>query len=119
MGVLFGTKARDARVEREVSLKTVADALGFTAAYISDIERGNRNPPVPEKVMLWARIIGEDPDEFVMLAARDRPSVELPIAGDPARGELAYMLARAWTEMTPDQERDLMAYLQKKFGGKA
>jgi len=116
MGARFGKAARRARVEQEVSLKSVADALGFTPAYISDIERGNRNAPSPDKVRRWAEVIKTDPEKFVFLAEVDRPSVELPIEGDPEKGELAYMLARAWPELTKEQEKELMSVVERFRG---
>ena len=116
MGARFGEAARNARIEREVSLKTVADHLGWTPAYVSDIERGNRNPPSAEKVKQWARLIHVDPDQFLRDAALDRPSIELPIEGNPSKGELALMLARAWEQLTKDQEAELMKELKRITG---
>lgn len=116
MGKRFGNAARSARVEQEISLKTVADELGFTAAYISDIERGNRNPPSPEKLRIWAKIIQADPDQFIRLAELDRPSVELSMDGDISRGELALSLARAWTSLTKAEEAQIRSVLARKRG---
>lgn len=113
MGVRFGEEVRSARTNQEVSLRKVADALGFAPAYISDIERGNRNPPAPAKVRLWASLIGLDPDELLRVAAMDRSTVELPIDGDPRRGELAFALAREWPQMTHAQQDELLEFLNK------
>lgn len=113
MGVRFGQYARSARLDQEVTLKAVADAIGFTPAYISDIERGNRNPPTPAKVRQWAILIGADPEKFVRLAALDRSAIELPLTGSSAtKGELALTLARAWDHLTPEQEEQLMTAIE-------
>ena len=37
---------RKAREEAGISLRAMADALGFSAPYLSDIERGNRTCPI-------------------------------------------------------------------------
>lgn len=116
MGVRFGTAARNARIDREVSLKTVADRLGFTPAYISDIERGNRNPPSIEKVRIWANAVEIEPELFIRLAEEDRPSVELPIQGDPRKAELALMLLRQWDSLTDDQESQLLEAVKRIVG---
>ena len=42
----FGKFVRQRRNELGVSLRDFAAQLGMTAAYLSDIEKGNRNPPV-------------------------------------------------------------------------
>jgi transcriptional regulator with XRE-family HTH domain len=116
MSVLFGTEVRNARTRKEISLREVAKKLGFTPVYISDIERGNRNPPGPNTVREWAEIVGLDADSLIRLAAMERPSVELPINGSPSKGELAFALARKWPQMTRDQERELLEYLNKMGG---
>jgi transcriptional regulator with XRE-family HTH domain len=116
MGVTFGRAARDARLERGIPLKRIASELGFTSAYLSDIERGNRNPPAEDKLRLWAAVIGYDPDVFVHLAETDRSSVELSIDGNRIKGELASLLAWAWNTMTEQQGRALVDAATKILG---
>ncbi len=41
--VAIGKQLRELRQKAGMSLRTVADRLGFTAPYISDLERGNRS----------------------------------------------------------------------------
>jgi len=65
----FGEIARRRRLDVRVPLRRVADELGFTPAYISDVERGVRRPPAAEVVMRWARLLGADPHEWCELAA--------------------------------------------------
>jgi transcriptional regulator with XRE-family HTH domain len=117
MGVRFGATVRNSRVRKGVSLRRLGRDLDFSPAHISDIERGNRNPPSPAKVRRWAEVIGEDPERLVELAAIDRPSVELVNNGSPGKSELANFLARGWQDMTPEQEQNLMEQAKKILGG--
>lgn len=117
MGIRFGKEVRNARIKKRYALRHVSDELGFTPAYISDIERGNRNPPAAHLVARWAEFLGLDRDDLVHLAAIDRPSVELVTHGNYGKSELANMLARAWEEMTPDQVEALRDQTAKILGG--
>jgi transcriptional regulator with XRE-family HTH domain len=117
MGVRFGVEVRNARVKKGVSLRKLSDELGFTPAYVSDIERGNRNPPSPERVAKWAKVIDVDADRLIHLASIDRPSVELVNNGSLDKSELANMLARAWQDMTPDQVHRLKDQAHQILGG--
>ena len=114
MGALFGGFAREARLSRRVQLKTIADALGFSSAYISDIELGYRNPPQQEKLRIWAELIGIEPDRFILMAERDRSFFELPNSGEEAEAELALALARRWTSLSPSHRRKLMKVLDEE-----
>lgn len=108
MSVRFGTAVRAARVTKGVSLRELGRRLEMAPAYVSDIERGNRNPPDVARIRQWAEIVGLDPNELELLSRIDRPSVELPTNGNPTKGELAHILARGWQTMTPDQEQELI-----------
>lgn len=119
MGRLFAEAARSARIEAEVSLRKVAEALGWTPAYVSDMERGNRPAPSLDVVRRWARIVGADPTEFERLAVLDRESVELPIQQGGEKSELAIALLRHWGEITDDQAQALAEDLRKLLEGRA
>lgn len=117
MAMRFGEEVRRARQRSEISLKTVAEALQFSVPYLSDIERGFRNPPAPAKIRIWAEIIALDPDRLIEIAEKDRPTIELPIAGQSdAKAEIAYSLARAWEDLTPEDEERLLRELNDITG---
>lgn len=111
----FGELARDTRVKARVSLRRVADELGLSAAYVSDIERGNRNPPAPEVARSWAELVEGDEEEFVLTAQRDRPTAELTINRSSARGpEAAFMLAREFPHLTEDDYEEIMKVVRNR-----
>jgi transcriptional regulator with XRE-family HTH domain len=63
---------------KDIMLKDIADAMGKTATYLSDIIKGRRNPPEMEQLEKIALILRLDENEkSVMfdLAGRDRNEV--------------------------------------------
>ena len=71
----FGTTVRILRRVKGMSLRSLAKLLGWTPAYVSDIELGRRNPPGDEKVVwAWGKAIGApDIPALICLAAEGRP----------------------------------------------
>ncbi len=115
----FGDLARDTRIGARISLRRLADELGLSAAYVSDIERGNRNPPSTEVIRKWAGIVSGDEAEFVRTAKHDRPAVELPINRRLANApEAAYMLQRDWPDFTEEDYEAMMEFIRSRRGGK-
>ncbi len=45
-----------------MSLRKLADSLDFSAAYVSDIERGKRNKPHPKIVDQWEQYLEDATD---------------------------------------------------------
>lgn len=75
----FGTFLRDMRKERHVSIRSLANHLGISAAYLSDIEHGNRSP-FSYKMML-------DTAEFLLLSKEEEEQMFDEAAA--SRGEVA------------------------------
>lgn len=60
----LGQRLRELRKEKKLSLKQVGEALGgFSAAYISDMELGNRHPS-EETLVNLADILGTSVEEL-------------------------------------------------------
>lgn len=49
----WADRMRRMREGKRITLRRLADRLGFSPAYISDIERCRRNKPRPEIVRAW------------------------------------------------------------------
>ena len=69
---LFGEELRRLRRAKEMSLADLADAIGCSIVFISDVERGKRNPPSPQKIRTLLATMGEERrfSEMLLLAAR-------------------------------------------------
>ena len=44
----FGETIRDMRMAQEMGLRTAAERLGISPAYLSRVERGKERPPRPQ-----------------------------------------------------------------------
>lgn len=62
--LIFGVKLRQARLERGMSLTTLAERSGLSPSYITEIEKGRKYPKA-DKIMRLADALGYDYDELV------------------------------------------------------
>ncbi len=60
---MFGEKLKSIRIEKGVSLRNLADKLGVSAPYLSDVERGQRKPLSGEHIDKIADVLGLTPEE--------------------------------------------------------
>lgn len=76
----FGASLRKARIKKKKTLRRLAEDLGFSAAYVSDIENGRRAPFTDRDV--YARIVdavGGTEEKWNAMASADH--VRLVLAG--------------------------------------
>jgi len=64
----FGEFLQKKREEKQITLRGMATKLGVSAPYLSDIEKGRRNPPEMDKLDLIANLLHlSDDDKTIML----------------------------------------------------
>ena len=63
------------RQAQEMGLRTAADRLGISPAYLSRIERGKERPPKPDLVKRLAALLGGDSDLLFRLADSTDPDL--------------------------------------------
>lgn len=74
----FGAYIAQKRVEKDVKLKPIAEQLGVSVTYLSDIIKGRRNPPDIDGLEALANALNlneEERDEMFDLAGRERKQV--------------------------------------------
>jgi len=74
----FGSKVRELRQAKKISLREFATRVGMSPTYLSKIERNEFPPPAEDKVLAIAKELNEDPDELLALAgkvASDLPKI--------------------------------------------
>ena len=81
MNGAFGKRLKDIRTERKILQKAFAQVCHISPAYLSDIERGRRNPPSAKVIREWARSLdASQPDrlagELIEIALRDRGALD-------------------------------------------
>ncbi|GAF77246.1 unnamed protein product, partial [marine sediment metagenome] len=82
-------------------------AIGCSVVYISDMERGRRNPPSRSKIKKLLNTMGLENrlNEMLRLAAEGRRSVEIPVHDkSPEVTEMLVALAREMDEGVVDRE---------------
>lgn len=77
-GKFIDNKRRGRGIDGEdIKLKDIAEAMGITASYLSDIIKGRRNPPeinIIEKIAVVLKLSPDEKDELLDLAGRERDS---------------------------------------------
>ena len=63
----FGDYIAQKRLEKNISLRKMADMVGLSAPYWSDIEKNRKNPPSLDKLELIASILGLPEDEKTVM----------------------------------------------------
>ena len=61
----------------DIKLKDIAEAMGMTASYLSDIVKGRRNPPeihIIDKIAAILQLSPDEKEELLDLAGRERDS---------------------------------------------
>lgn len=74
----FGAFIAQKRLEKDVKLKPIAEKLGVSVTYLSDIIKGRRNPPDYDGLVVLADALGlnsEERDEMFTLAGKERNQV--------------------------------------------
>lgn len=85
----FGEFVKAKRLEREISLRKLAEELEIVPAYMSDIEKGRRYPPDKEKIYKIAEVLHldkEETDTLFGLAAYSRANGVSPDLSDYVMG---------------------------------
>lgn len=91
----FAQEVRRARKDQKLTLADLAELTGISVPYLSELERGNKQPPLGEQLTKLARALRIDLDKLAAYAVSARRSVEIDIQGaSPAKVELASLLAR-------------------------
>jgi transcriptional regulator with XRE-family HTH domain len=98
----FGQFIRSQRELQELTMRQLADAVGISNPYLSQIERGLRDPS--------ARVLEAIADNLEMSAETLKQHQARPRAAEPAAsGESAVVAAiRADKELSADQRRSLI-----------
>ena len=94
----FGAKLRELRAARGVSLKTMAEAIGVSGAYLSALEHGKRGAPtwyLVQRIITYFNVIWDEAEELERLAHDSDPRITVDTAGlSPKATQLANRLAR-------------------------
>lgn len=74
----FGAFVAQKRLEKDVKLRPIAEKLGVSITYLSDIIKGRRNPPDVDGLEVLAKVLNlseEERNKMLDLAGRERKQV--------------------------------------------
>lgn len=74
----FGEFIKQKREEKHITLRKMADELNVSAPFLSDVEKGRRNPLNNDKLALLEKILSLTPEEkdlMLNLVGKDRKTV--------------------------------------------
>lgn len=88
MGITFGEFVKSRRIACRITLRNFADGLGMDPSNYSKMERGLMQPPGPERLAAFARMLKIPPDseeyrEMVRLASLGRSEIPPGVLSDP------------------------------------
>ena len=112
----FGKEVRTLRIEKGVTLKQMATALGKTSAYLSAVETGRKNLPdslVDEAINYFA-LEGEMAQQLKRAAELSHNVVNIPMNGvsEPKR-EVATAFARQFPTLSDETLSQIRSLLER------
>ncbi len=114
----FGTKVREYRATKDISLKKMAEDLGVTSAYFSALEHGHRGRPgsgLIQQISGYFELGWDETEELKRLAELSHPRVVVDTAGlAPAATELANL----WAESIHDLDEDTIEWVINEIRGR-
>jgi transcriptional regulator with XRE-family HTH domain len=110
----FGARLRALRAARGESLKSMAEAIGVSSAYLSALEHGRRGLPtwlLLQRIIAHFNIIWDEAEDLQRLAALSDPRIVIDTASlSPLATEFANRLSR---EIAALDEADLTLLIDR------
>lgn len=103
----FGEFIAAKRIQRNISLRKMAELMGLSAPFWSDIEKGRKNPPKLEKLELLAKhLMLTDEDKSIMLdlAGKERDAVAPDIPAYIMENDYVAAALRTVRDLGADEE---------------
>ena len=118
----FGTKVREYRAAKGISLKNMAADLGVTSAYFSALEHGHRGRPgsgLIQQISGYFELGWDETGELKRLAELSHPRVVVDTTGlAPAATELAHLLAESIHDLDEDTIEWVINEIRGRLGAR-
>ena len=117
----FGELMGKARRNKNITLRKLAELVGDTPSFLSEVELGRRLPPrEEERIRNLAIVLNEDEEKFIKVARTERMKKDSKLTEkffdvDP---ELAIGLYRAADKVSDDDLEEALRKLLKELEGK-
>lgn len=114
----FGKAVRHLRIEHEMLLGEMADMLGVSSSYISQIETGKKQIPdgFVEKVAKLFQVVGADLIQLHAEAAKSMSEFRINVgsAASPKDRILANEIAMEFARLSPDAKEKIQSIMRGK-----
>lgn len=112
MAEKFGTRMMEIRKEKRVTLRSLAEYVGKSVGYLSDIEHERKRPPELETVRKIEEFLGVSDGVLVRIASAIRKQAPKDLAHKIImRPKLSEVLLRADEDLTGEEFDELIAHL--------
>lgn len=112
----FGDLLRKIRRKSGKTMLDLAEHLGVSVVFISDVERGNRAPLTRERIVKAAEYLGVDPGPFLVAAAKSKGSFELDATRVSVKArEVGAALMRGWTKLDEEDLEKIARILRRRW----
>lgn len=109
----FGPVLRALREQHEVTLRDLSNQLSVGLSYLSDVERGRRDPLSDTRIKQIAHFFGADPTPLLVAAMKERGRIVLNVAKkNKNRVHAALLLTLWWPQATNEEVEKLVALLK-------
>lgn len=108
----LGDFLRDKRKSSKLTLKDVTSKMGWSVVYLSDIERGRRNPPSNDRLLEISKILKINFDDLLNLANEERGKIELCLHDKSVSvSKAALSLSRSWEGISDSEANEITKIL--------
>src|SRR5690606_28962455 len=90
----FGSRIKNLRESKSLSLRECARRLGVSATYLSNVERDLLPPPTEERIRRLANVLDVDSAQLIDFSGRVPAEVGEAIRRDPAVAALIRLVCR-------------------------
>jgi len=108
----FGKELREARKKAGKTMLDLADYLGVSVVFISDVERGNRAPLRTDRILRAAQFLNADAKMLLQAAAEQRGAFELDAEVSNRAREVGAALMRGWKDLDEKQLEQIAKILK-------
>jgi len=103
----FGSRIRELRIKKGISLRDFADMVRIDFTYLSKIENGKVDPPSEEKIIAMASKLEIEAEELLGLAGKiSSDQIRKAVESNPNVGILLRKLGAR--KLTEDQVKDML-----------
>lgn len=116
MTTLFGKEVRKLRIDKEVTLRKMADELEISPSHLSSVETGKRalTDDLKEKIISFFRLDGVVADNLRDLASRSSESLKIELSSlNNQQSESALFFARKLDKLSDEDINKIMEVLKK------